>query len=425
MNRDRKSGILHYAFSSPFFVNAFMLVSASLIMMVYDNHIRFINPDNFLASGLAYALKYIPIVLLTGLGGSVPGMISVLSFFMYKSVIFSSFSYLTFIYLVVACTVDVLARKGFFRNWARTVVVVLTLQIETGVFWTIILWLLSGKDVSTLSEINFLMYFLNELPGSLLGCSIIYLLFRFLPDRKKLILNNGKYYVDPSILSEDDRYLVEGRSKLGKVVMQVIVFEAIVLGISAEIASNTLVPTMKYVNISRTQGLTVEEDFSEIKNAERLEGRVSFRLQREYEQSIAAQEEYSVNLGLKDSQFSVKLAMLISIIVIPMAIFVNRYAQRRIAEPIRSLSKAVSDIYNSNDLEINEKVNEVHNLNINTKDEIEELYHAVDLTFYRLMEYIELVKSRQSIEDQLQVEKSANEAKSRFLSIFRTRSERL
>ena len=416
MSRYRRSGIIHDAFTNPFFVNAFMLVIATLIMIFYDNHVRFLNADNFLTSGLVYALKYTPIVLLTAFGGSVPAMISVLIVFMTKSVIYSSFSYLTFIYLVVACTVDFMTRKGFFKTWAKTVAVVLMLQVETGVFWTIILWLLSGKDVSTLSEINFLMYFLNELPGSLLGCTIIYLIFRFLPDQKKLILNNGKYYVNPSILSEDERYMVEGRSRLGKVVMQVIVFEAIVLGISAEIASNTLVPTMKYVNVSRTNGLTVEEDFSAIKNAERLEGRVSFRLQREYEQSLAAQQEYSVNLGLKDSQFSVKLAMLISIIVIPMAIFVNRYAQRRIAEPIRSLSKAVSDIYNSADLEINDKVNDVHNLNINTKDEIEELYHAVDLTFYRLMEYIELVRSRQSIEDQLQVEKSANEAKSKFLS---------
>ena len=416
MSRYRRSGIIHDAFTNPFFVNAFMLVIATLIMIFYDNHVRFLDADNFLTSGLGYALKYTPIVLLTAFGGSVPAMISVLIVFMTKSVIYSSFSYLTFIYLVVACTVDFMTRKGFFKTWAKTVAVVLMLQVETGVFWTIILWLLSGKDVSTLSEINFLMYFLNEMPGSLLGCTIIYLIFRFLPDQKKLILNNGKYYVNPSILSEDERYMVEERSRLGKVVMQVIVFEAIVLGISAEIASNTLVPTMKYVNVSRTNGLTVEEDFSAIKNAERLEGRVSFRLQREYEQSLAAQQEYSVNLGLKDSQFSVKLAMLISIIVIPMAIFVNRYAQRRIAEPIRSLSKAVSDIYNSTDLEINDKVNDVHNLNINTKDEIEELYHAVDLTFYRLMEYIELVRSRQSIEDQLQVEKSANEAKSKFLS---------
>lgn len=416
MNRNRQHSIIREAFTSPVFVNIFMLVTSTLFSLVYDNHVRFLNPDNFLASGVAYALKYIPIVLLTAFGGSIPGMICVLILFVFKSFMYSSFSYLTFILLVVACTVDFYVKRGFFKTWAKTVVVILTLQVETGVLWTTILWLLSGKDVSTLTDINFLMYFLNEMPGSLLGCSIVYLIYRFVPDKKKLILNNGKYYVDPKILSDDERYVVEGRSRLGRVVMQVIVFEAIVLGVSAEIASNTLVPTMKYVNITRTNGITVEEDYSEIKNAERLESRVSFRLQREYEQSMNTAEQYSMNLGLKDSQFSVKLAMLISIIVIPMAIFVNRYAQKRIAEPIRNLSKAVSDIYNSNELEINEKVQDVHNLNINTKDEIEELYHAVDLTFYRLMEYIELVKSRQSIEDQLEIEKSANEAKSRFLS---------
>ena len=244
----------------------------------------------------------------------------------------------------------------------------------------------------------------------------MYLVYRFIPDEKKILLNNGKYYVNPEILSDDDKYEVEGRSRIGKVVMQVIVFEAIILGISAEIASNTLIPTMKYINASKEYVVTIEEDWDYISSAELLESRVSFRLDREYEMSLDAEEKYSMNMGLKDSQFSVKLAMLISIIVIPLAIFVNRYAQRRIAEPIRNLSKGVSDIYNSNDLEINEKVIEVHNLNINTHDEIEELYHSIDLTFYRLMEYIELVKARQNIEDQLQIEKQANEAKSRFLS---------
>ena len=40
----------------------------------------------------------------------------------------------------------------------------------------------------------------------------------------------------------------------------------------------------------------------------------------------------------------------------------------------------------------------------------------MDLTVYRLVEYIQLVKTRQNIEDQLEIARSASEAKSRFLS---------
>ncbi len=416
MKRRKKKISLKESFSNKFLIQTFMVVAATIFHIIYNKHILYVNADNYIQSGIAYTFKYIPIMLVSALGGAIPGMVTVLILFLYKTIVYSSFSYLTFIFLVVACTIDGLARKRFFDRWYKAAAVMLLLQLETGVFWSVLLWLLSGKDVQTVTSIKFLQYFMNEFPGCFVGCAIIYFIFKKLPDGKKLLFSNGRYYVDPEILSDDDRYEVEGRSKVGKVVMQVIVFEAIILGISAEIASNTLVPTMKYVNASREHMVNIEEDWDYINNAELLESRVSFRLEREYEMSLDAEERYAMNLGLRDSQFSVKLAMLISIIVIPLAIFVNRYAQKRIADPIRNLSKAVSDIYNSNDLEINDKVAEVHNLSIRTKDEIEELYHAVDLTFYRLMEYIDLVKSRQSIEDQLEVEKSANEAKSRFLS---------
>nr|WP_297705808.1 response regulator [uncultured Butyrivibrio sp.] len=397
-------------------INIIIVLFTAFFSIMYDRHVFLVNTNNLIVAGLVYAFKYIPIILAAAFGGAVPGMMSVLIIFFYRSFIYSSFSYLTFIYLLVACAVEFFTKKRFFAKWLKTAVVIVVLQLINGVYWGILLWLLSGKEVDTIEIKNLFYFFMNELPGAFVSCAIIYLLYRFMPNSTKRLLNNGKYYIPIEDLSDDERYIVEGRSKVGRVVMRVIVFEAIILGVSAEVASNTLVPTMKYINASKAQTIKVEEDYSYITNVEHLESRVSFKLNREAETSLSAERELSMNIGIRDSQFSVKLAMLISIIVIPLAIFVNRYAQRRIAEPIRNLSKAVSDIYNSKELEINEKVSEVHNLGIKTKDEIEELYHAVDLTFYRLMEYIELVKSRQSIEDQLQIEKSANEAKSRFLT---------
>ena len=81
------------------------------------------------------------------------------------------------------------------------------------------------------------------------------------------------YYVDTTMLDEDDRYVVEGKSRIGSVVMQIIVFEAIVLGIIAEIASRELYADMTF-------------------------------------------------------RGGIEMAMLISIIITPMAIFVNNYAQK-------------------------------------------------------------------------------------------------
>ena len=395
-------------------IDLFMIVSASLLTILYDRQILYVDDMNQILAGFYYIFKYIPIVLVTALGGAVPGMISVLVVFVYKSIAYSSFSYLCFIYLMVSLITDTLAQKRFFSNVPKTILTTICLQILTGNFWGIILLLLARGKVTDLSALTHLLFFLNELPGCFIGCMIVYALFRFLPNDKKLKLGNGKYYVDESFLNEDERYEVEGKSKIGTVVMQIIVFEAIVLGLSAELASNTLIPIMN-VNVWESIQSTDKDDrWMDITNTEMLESRVSITMLEEM--ALSTEEMKNNGYSLRSTAFSVKLAMLISIIVIPLAIFVNRYAQRRIARPIRSLSKAVTGIYNSNDIDINANVKEVHDLHISTGDEIEELYHAVDLTIYRLMEYIELVKTRQSIEDQLNIEKSANEAKSRFLS---------
>ena len=395
-------------------IDLFMIVSASLLTILYDRQILYVDDMNQILAGFYYIFKYIPIVLVTALGGAVPGMISVLVVFVYKSIAYSSFSYLCFIYLMVSLITDTLAQKRFFSNVPKTILTTICLQILTGNFWGIILLLLARGKVTDLSALTHLLFFLNELPGCFIGCMIVYALFRFLPNDKKLKLGNGKYYVDESFLNEDERYEVEGKSKIGTVVMQIIVFEAIVLGLSAELASNTLIPIMNVNVWESIQSTDKDDSWMDITNTEMLESRVSITMLEEM--ALSAEEMKNNGYSLRSTAFSVKLAMLISIIVIPLAIFVNRYAQRRIARPIRSLSKAVTGIYNSNDIDINANVKEVHDLHISTGDEIEELYHAVDLTIYRLMEYIELVKTRQSIEDQLNIEKSANEAKSRFLS---------
>ncbi|SFP79649.1 Signal transduction histidine kinase [Butyrivibrio proteoclasticus] len=395
-------------------IDFLMIVLASFFSILYNRQILYVDEMNQVLAGVYYIFKYIPIVLVTALGGAVPGMISVLVLFIYKSIAYSSFSYLCFIYLLVCCVTDILARRKFFSNIPKTLLTSVFLQFLTGNFWGIILFLLAGKSLTDFSGITHIYIFLNEAPGCFIGCLIVYAFFRFLPAEKKLKLGNGKYYVDASILDEDERYEVEGKSKIGAVVMNIIVFEAIVLGLSAELASNTLIPTMKVRSIDDTMDSYIDERWHDISNTEMLESLVSITMMNDVVTSTEELETNGYQLG--STAFGVKLSMLILIIVIPLAVFVNRYAQRRIARPIRSLSKAVTGIYNSNDIDINANVKEVHNLHINTGDEIEELYHAIDLTIYRLMEYIELVKTRQSIEDQLNIEKSANEAKSRFLS---------
>ena len=337
-------------------VDLVLVLVASALTLILADILGNVGPDSILRT-----VKYIPIMLVTALCGIIPGMLSLVLIFIFGSFLQGSIMYHAFAYLLIACAMNVLTRTGFFKKFFKVILASMILQFILGDLWGFCKLVLNDIGLAGFDTGKLIPLFFREAPGCLFTCFFIYILFKKLPDDIKLQLGSGLYYVDTTKLDEDDRYVVEGKSKIGSVVMQVIVFEAIVLGIIAEIAAREL-----YADMTLRGGI--------------------------------------------------EMAMLISIIITPMAIFVNNYAQYRIAEPIRILSNAVTDIYNSQDTDINASVEGVHRLRIDTNDEIEDLYHAIDLTFYRFMEYIELVKSRQHIEDQLRVEKSANEAKSRFLS---------
>ena len=396
-------------------INVIMVVFASFFTIFYSNYIFIADGTNLSVAGFVYALRYVPIMLTAALGGSVPGLISVLIVFFYRSVVEAGFSYLTFIYLLTVIVVDLITRRKWFDKLYKSLIVCLFLQNLVGSFWGIVILLLSDQGLHALTLRQVVLFFFNELPGCLFTSLIIYYIFKSLSDDKKRLFSNGKYYMDPKNLSEDEVYEVEGRSRLGHVVMNIIIVEALFLGLSAEFASNTLVQTIKdYSYISEDNAGNY--DYSSIKSVERLERSVSRDLSNEFKyETVYFTDSLTGKRGI-NYRFSVRLAMLISIIVIPLAVFMNRYAQRRIAEPIRMLSKAVARFYSDNEASLGENVEFIHNLDIRTGDEIEELYHAVDKTGYRLIEHLELLESRQKIEDQLKVARSANEAKSRFLS---------
>jgi signal transduction histidine kinase/DNA-binding response OmpR family regulator len=397
-------------------INIVMILLTSTYTIFYTNAMPYLDGAGFGTAGVVYAMRYIPIMITTALGGSIPGLVSVLLVFLHRTFISSSFSYLTFIYLVVVCVVDLITRRRWFNKWYKVFAVTFFMMNLVGTFWGILLMLLSDDGIFVITASQVFFFFLNEFPGCFIGSLLVYLILKKLPDKTKVFFVNGKYYVNTDILSEDEKYEVEHRSKIGSVVMNIIVFEALVLGLSAEFASNTLIPTMKdYAQIQ--SGITSSAyDYADMTSTERIESKVSRELIEESKNGNQDLTGTFMRNGWINYRYSVRLAMLISIIVIPLAVFVNRYAQYRIARPIRTMSKAMAGIYNAKEGHLNASIKAVHDIDIRTNDEIEDLYHAMDLTVYRLVEYIELVKTRQSIEDQLQNAKSANEAKSRFLS---------
>ncbi|MBQ9503697.1 MAG: response regulator [Lachnospiraceae bacterium] len=114
--------------------------------------------------------------------------------------------------------------------------------------------------------------------------------------------------------------------------------------------------------------------------------------------------------------FDFRLLILLSLVASFVSLIANFYAQYRIARPINRISEAMQSFAfgSGEDSEANAK--KIHELNIHTGDEIEELYKALDKTSSDMNEYMKRVNDERQLEAELKIAKASSDAKSSFLS---------
>lgn len=128
---------------------------------------------------------------------------------------------------------------------------------------------------------------------------------------------------------------------------------------------------------------------------------------------------YSIRKALDISgnlAFDFRLLILLSIIATGVTIVANCYAQYRIARPINRISEAMQSFAFGSQEDTDVNAQKIHELNIHTGDEIEELYKALDKTSSDMNEYMKRIDEERKLEAELKVAKASSEAKSSFLS---------
>ena len=368
--------------------------------------------DAELTSGQFFMLslfKYTPVVVTSALCGSIPALFSVMIVFWYKTITFSSFAYMTFIYMLVAMITHQLSKAGFFRNLWKTCIATLYFQIVIGVFWCMILGLMVGRTLTDVPPEKAITYFVSELPAALLNMFGVYTLMRLIPDKELVCLSNGPYY-----LREGRKdFNRKAKSKIGSIVTNIILIEALILGLCAEVASMTIVPAIreeKAENVDITKIQVEEPDMSwrDISNTIMLEKKVG--------QIVKVDSRIEFQDKKDNLVFEIKMFMLILIIILPLAVIINFYAQLRLGKPIIDLSDAVRAIFGKGDIVRYDRIDTLHELAINTGDEIENLYEAIDEAAYKLSDYIAVIRNQRQMENELAIANEANQAKTRFLS---------
>lgn len=394
-------------------IDFIMIMIASFLMIKYNESIATETSIDSLLKWLTYAFKYVPLMIVSSISGIASGIICVIFLFVSKTITESSFAFLSAIYLGAALVIYEITKYKWFRSLKKTILGIFVLSINLGCVWGVMLGIIAGRGFSEFTPYKMFFYFLNELLECALVMVILYLFYNHAPDSVKEYFYTAQLYSSRIENNPDqDNYEYSRRSKLGRVVTNIIIFQAALLGLLAAFFSNTLIPNMHATQSAIENGdfVTVQSDYwDSITNVVTLEKEVSM-----FVESSANRIDY--DLSNATLAYDIELLLLIMIIVVPSAVFVNKYAVWRIVRPISNMSRVVKNFAKSQGEDLQMDLNLVHELKIDTADEIEDLYNAFRITVTTTVGYINYIKMQRNLEEDLVVAKEANAAKSRFLS---------
>ncbi len=114
--------------------------------------------------------------------------------------------------------------------------------------------------------------------------------------------------------------------------------------------------------------------------------------------------------------FALRLSMILFTIGVVTAALADAYMQYSVARPIRRMSETMKGFaFSDKDGSIG-GTEELAAIRVHSRDEIEELYHALVKTVSDTEEYLERLREEDRIRNELEVAKASSEAKSAFLS---------
>ncbi|SDB40629.1 ATP-binding protein [Butyrivibrio sp. INlla16] len=392
-----------------------IVLFAFATVITIKNNLHIDNGDELLGLQFfsVYLFKFSPLLIFAGLEGVTPAVFSCFILFGVKTVVNKELAFITGIYLVGAATTHYFSMSGMFAKKRKALLAMLFYMLFYGSIWGGCLGILAGRRFIEFMPTRNIWFFLNEFPEAFITVAILYLILGKGSNKLKALFFSGVYY--RSDVDELSRKMADIRkSKLSISVSMIISIQAVALGIAAVIYANTLIPNMKQSFesgiIKQVDQITQSTDWSKMTNIIHLEQVVS--------QIESVKQTGYLRLTLNNDTliFDTKLILLILIVIIPMAVIANQYAQFRITRPIMRLADSVQSFYDLGAKGLDENLRRLQNLNIRTDDEIEYMYSNFNKTAETMVSYIKMIQAQRSLADELRAQQMANEAKNNFLS---------
>ena len=407
MSEARKESIIRH------FVLFIMLTLSTVITIKNNIHIDSGDDMTTFQYFAVYLFKFSPIIVLSATEGVIPSIISCLILFVSKTMVNQELAFTTAIYIVGGAVTYYCTMAGMFAKKRKAMIMVLFYMLLYGSIWGGLLGILAGRGFKEFCPSRSIFYFLNEFPEAFFAVAIVYLFFSKTPNKIRGMVFCGIFYrTDADTLTKG---LVDKRnSKLSRAVSMTISIQAIVLGVCAAIYANTLIPGMQS-RVYGTESPEVEAiiqdiDWNSVSNAIILEQYVSDieKTRNKDYQGFIFNDQTLI--------FDTKLIMLILIVIIPMSVIANQFAQSRISQPIQKVADTVGAFYEYGATRLDDNLERLRSLDIKTGDEIESMYRTFVRTAETMVQYVKMIQAQRTLADELRAQQMANEAKTNFLS---------
>lgn len=404
------------------------MIFISSTYMIYTQHYSL--PGTFEFQNYSFIIRDIPIMILAGLWGLVPAMVSFSIVLADSLCIDVTAAYSVSVYLIASLLFYYFSQQGWYRKKSLTALSVVISVGALGGIWNIVEALATQQGILSISTDMFIYYMICITPEMLFTALFFWLFFNFAPSPLRRGFYLGLVYEKEDVAEEFRLYQQQLNSRLSQTLTSMIVVEAVLLGVCAAIFAAQLIPSMadNMIGTGMEAGETAEvydwgaisssEEQSETETSSETTTETNTENTQELTQNTSEPVSEDAHFLLNNAgvAFILKMIILIINVAVPLIVLANAFVQNRVARPIIAMSATIKNFATSSREEQEDKLRELSKMNIKGKDEIAVLYDNMAEMAYQVNSFVDQTLREQKLEEDLRVAKRASENKSAFLN---------
>ena len=424
-------------------IQIFSIVLSAGLLYSYLNFIAG-EIENSILSSLVMVLFYtFPLIFVEGLYGLRSAMLSYTLILIPTIIMSPGDAFLLTFHLALIFILEFCIRHGYLKTIGKTLISgFISGILLNGVFFFVNHLIAEGSFSNAFEDVDY-TGMMDIGIQVIIGYIVLYLEYRFLPEEKTKNFPVGNFrHHEKNEMYEEFKNRAPKKT-MGHALARVLTIEALVLGLSAVVVTNALIPDLGEVvevngtsNMGAVSGMgaglykparkpdAVSGSSAGIErrnpgSVESIQERTNWYMSRTRLGAFSGSESGETNSFVLNSEsiaFDLKLILFLLDIVMPIVALIHFIMEKKTIRPIANMSIAMDEFANDSIDRREAAAAAIKELNIRSKDEVEKLHDSLVYTVDEVIDYIQRIHEEQQLKEDLRVAQKASEAKSNFLS---------